>query len=414
MDPHFSVLGLKRGSSENDMKKAYHRKALEYHPDRNPGGAEIFKRVQVAYEALQKHYKIHGGVDMVLSNSSSGISEPLMSESELFGGNAAPRRYPFRPFRQRDAPPPPPPPSDGSSAFTEADVLRAKAHGSRVPVSGYDPFHGESAEMDAFMTQAKHFADMERRKAALGGQQSSPSGSSRASAEPQTHQHPRKPAASSSTAKAAADGSPVAATSRPANKPCHAQLDDEWRKMKQQAEEEAQTQQYILETERQRRKHELEKETRDEWNRLQAAMEAEHLNQRARETAAETAIRLEEHKKTNEHIMSLQREKRELKAQLYSGRMPSAGEIDRMSEMELFVMQDVLQQALDRVAVAFRRRMAPITSCCVCGNSKAAKGEHPVQFFTCDHRCTCASCGRNLFTCPVCGAESLDLMRNES
>lgn len=418
MEPHFQELGLQRGASETDMKKAYHKKALEYHPDRNPHGSEAFKRVHVAYEALQKHYKLHGGVDMVFSGSSSQISEPLLSERELFGAKAysggvwgtdgsTPRRYPFRPFRQRDAAAPPT--SDGG--FAEADVLRAKAHGNRVPVSGYDPFHGEASEMNAFMSQAKHFADMERRKAKLQSQEGHPSDGG-----PPPPPRPSKPAAAApesshqssrpSSENMAAESSPKN-VSRPADKPCNAPLDEEWRHLKQRAAEEERAQQFIHETERQRRKHELEQETREEWSRLQAAMEKEQANQRVREAVAEAAVRIEQQRKTNEQLKSLQREKRELKAQLFSGRMPSSGEIERMSEMELFVMQEVLQQALDRVGAAFRVRMKPALPCCVCGSSPK---DTLVERFKCDHKATCTSCGRSLFTCPVCGAENLDLM----
>merc|ERR1712179_485914 len=33
---YYSVLGLEKDASSADVKKAYHKKALEYHPDRNP------------------------------------------------------------------------------------------------------------------------------------------------------------------------------------------------------------------------------------------------------------------------------------------------------------------------------------------------------------------------------------------
>ncbi len=51
----YEVLGVSRGASTSDIKKAYHHLALEYHPDRNPGSlkAEVrFKEIVVAYEAI--------------------------------------------------------------------------------------------------------------------------------------------------------------------------------------------------------------------------------------------------------------------------------------------------------------------------------------------------------------------------
>ncbi|MGR5499565.1 DnaJ C-terminal domain-containing protein [Vibrio sp. DNB22_10_4] len=52
---YYSVLGVSKGASEKDIKKAYKRLAMKYHPDKNPGdtAAEAsFKEVKEAYEVL--------------------------------------------------------------------------------------------------------------------------------------------------------------------------------------------------------------------------------------------------------------------------------------------------------------------------------------------------------------------------
>ena len=52
---YYEVLGLKKGASEDEIKKAYRRLAKENHPDMNPGdkGAEArFKEIGEAYEVL--------------------------------------------------------------------------------------------------------------------------------------------------------------------------------------------------------------------------------------------------------------------------------------------------------------------------------------------------------------------------
>jgi len=55
MKDYYAILGIARDASSEEIKKAYRKKALEYHPDRNPGDAKAeaqFKNVSEAYEAL--------------------------------------------------------------------------------------------------------------------------------------------------------------------------------------------------------------------------------------------------------------------------------------------------------------------------------------------------------------------------
>ncbi|MDD2504288.1 MAG: DnaJ C-terminal domain-containing protein [Clostridia bacterium] len=51
----YEVLGLEKGASVDDIKKAFRKKAMQYHPDKNPGdkaAEDKFKEVNEAYEVL--------------------------------------------------------------------------------------------------------------------------------------------------------------------------------------------------------------------------------------------------------------------------------------------------------------------------------------------------------------------------
>ena len=56
----YEILGLSKGASANEIKKAYRKKAIEFHPDKNPGDKEAetnFKKAAEAYEVLSDPHK---------------------------------------------------------------------------------------------------------------------------------------------------------------------------------------------------------------------------------------------------------------------------------------------------------------------------------------------------------------------
>lgn len=91
---YYEVLGVDRSADEKDIKKAYRRMAMKYHPDRNPGDQEAeakFKELSEAYDVLADPQKRaaydqfgHAGVDGQ-SGFGGGQGAGHGSFSDIFG-----------------------------------------------------------------------------------------------------------------------------------------------------------------------------------------------------------------------------------------------------------------------------------------------------------------------------------------
>ena len=95
---YYEILGINKNASEADIKKAYRKKAIEYHPDKNPDDKDAeakFKEAAEAYEVLSDQEKRqrynqfgHAGVGGSAGGFGGGMNmEDIFSQfGDIFGG----------------------------------------------------------------------------------------------------------------------------------------------------------------------------------------------------------------------------------------------------------------------------------------------------------------------------------------
>ncbi|WP_339610349.1 molecular chaperone DnaJ [uncultured Planktosalinus sp.] len=97
-EDYYDILGISKNATANEIKKAYRKKAIEFHPDKNPGDVkaeEMFKKAAEAYEVLSDPNKKarydqygHQAFDGSGGFSGGGMNmEDIFSQfGDIFGG----------------------------------------------------------------------------------------------------------------------------------------------------------------------------------------------------------------------------------------------------------------------------------------------------------------------------------------
>lgn len=449
IDQHFRVVGVQRGCSMEDVKKAFRQKALVLHPDRNPQGGDAFKQLNESYEALTVHFKDNHGKDNAkvdtfftgssfkFSNFNNGSyfsnpqrrkqnygsasttpthsSSPLFNDDELFN-NTVPGGWTHGTK---------PKPSEGETSNPElhrVDQRWRRAHGSRVPVSSYSTatassrYTGSSgipeykkdekpftippfSSLPHTLEELKFLFDQlyaknEYVKKAFNSEEGH---CSRADLEAFELIKDDRMRLLWDKLKVLTNDDLMRKVLREAWMSEEEALQEKLDALNRAASEKAHA-----EAQARARNEALAEERR----RLAAIEEAtrkvrEERCAKAKQLAEEMAQALRR-EKDELHQDNLLEDKRQLlKMMLRLQYSPDPADVGDMTDVEVYLLRNIMEDVSKKVDLVFTARMerGPCSRCKLAPKAKSCR-----DVFRCEHACVCSECALRSSQCPLCGA----------